>query len=107
MERRNFRWDLFTRSVCIETTMRSGICISLLCLVVASSVVGGPMKKEANPHAVNWKHCDHICEDKVYSPVCAVDDSGVTRTFDHKCEVELAICLKSGYFAVIRDGVCL
>ena len=64
--------------------------------MTASVVIGGPVRKGADPEVVSWKHCDHICEHAEASPVCAVDETGVTRTFEKKCEVDMATCLKIG-----------
>ncbi|KAJ8952673.1 hypothetical protein NQ318_020988 [Aromia moschata] len=39
-------------------------------------------------------------------PVCAIDASGVTQTFDNRCMATLAFCRYGSYFAEMKPGEC-
>lgn len=39
-------------------------------------------------------------------PVCAVDDFGLTRTFENRCMADLAYCRFGIFYAVLKIGEC-
>ncbi|KAJ8921654.1 hypothetical protein NQ315_010563 [Exocentrus adspersus] len=39
-------------------------------------------------------------------PVCAIDASGLPRTFDNRCMAMLAFCRFGSYFAEVKPGEC-
>ncbi|CAH1131296.1 unnamed protein product [Ceutorhynchus assimilis] len=79
------------------------------CAVVLFAVIGVFLLTgtEAAPRPPSLHaNCVPPEEDCNHGPVCAIDDSGITKSFQNKCYALLEACRKDTYYVEVKPGEC-
>lgn len=105
----NFRSDIFWKyklgfSIVFnlnnpaKSKMKATMCLFVLCLYVTLFVTSAQQENNG---------CDTHCGQE-YSPICAINDKGETKTFPSECVMKSENCLnKSKYIKTpTADGAC-